>query len=436
MTNQNPNVESTRNFKFNTIWIVPLVALIVSGWMIYDNWAQKGPEITIIAKDADGLEVGKTKVKARNVDIGEVTNIKLSNDFTHAVITLQMNKGTQPLLRTNTKFWVVKPRVGAEGISGLGTLLSGAYINMEPGNEGAKKSQFQMLDKPPLSTVNDKGIRIKLFSTQSTKLEVGTPVHFRGYEVGYIEDVGFDIKRGAITYRLFIHAPYDALVNSNVRFWMTPGLSVKGTAKGLEVRVDSLQSLISGGISFGSIDEQKAPHPVKDLTEFQLFTSKQEAEDNRYDKFIYYVMLFHGSIAGLEVGTPIEYNGIQIGTVTQAPFRGASIETLDTETSPPIPVLVRIAPQRLEYNFNDSVLSLSKWKNKFKQAFEKGARATLNTSNILTGAKIVTVKYVKNAKPQKVLTFGKYNVFPTTSDSLATMQDKVEIILNKLAALL
>ncbi|MCL9779827.1 intermembrane transport protein PqiB [Vibrio sp. S4M6] len=435
MSDQHPNIESTRRFKFNTIWIVPLVAFIVSGWMIYDNWSQKGPEITITAQDAEGLEVGKTKVKSRNVDIGEVTNIQLSNDFKYAIITLQMNKGTQALLRSNTKFWVVKPRVGAEGISGLGTLLSGAYINMEPGNEGAKATKFKMLAKPPLSTVNDKGIRIRLYSTQNTKLEVGTPVHFRGYEVGYIEDVGFDIKRGAITYRLFIHAPYDALVNSNVRFWMTPGLSIKGTAKGVELRVDSLQSLITGGISFGAINEEKAAHPVKDLTQFRLFTSKQEAEDNRFNKFIYYVMLFNGSVAGIDKDTPVEYNGIQIGTVMQVPYKGASIETLENQANPAIPILVRIAPQRMEYNFSDSKLTLDDWRKKFSDAFKKGARATLNTSNLLTGAKIVDVQYIKNPKPQKVTKFGKYAVFPTTSDSFATMQDKVETILSKLAAL-
>ncbi|MGF1740136.1 intermembrane transport protein PqiB [Vibrio profundum] len=435
MTEQPSNLESTRRARFNTIWLVPLIAALVAGWMVYDSWSQRGPEITIVAKDADGLEAGKTKVKARNVDIGEVTNIKLSDDFTHALITLQMNKGTEKLLKSNTKFWVVKPRIGKEGISGLGTLLSGSYINMEPGNQGKRAREYTMLSKPPLSTINDKGIRVRLYSTQTTKLEVGTPINFRGYEVGYVEDAGFDLKRDAITYQLFIHAPYNKLINSHVKFWMTSGLSVQGTAKGIEVKMGSLQTLITGGISFGEIGDIKTAMPVKDLTEFKLFSSKQEAEDNRYNKFINYVMLFYGSVSGLESGSPVEYNGVRIGTVTQVPFAGATIDKLRSVDNPPVPILVRIEPQRLETSLKDSVKDLDEWRSIFADSFKRGMRATLNTSNLLTGGKIVSVKFVKDAAPQKITHYGKYLLFPTTTASLATMQEKVEVILNKLAAL-
>lgn len=435
MTEQPSNLESTRRVRFNTIWLVPLIAVLVAGWMVYDSWSQRGPEITIVAKDADGLEAGKTKVKARNVDIGEVTNIKLSDDFTHALITLQMNKGTEKLLKSNTKFWVVKPRIGKEGISGLGTLLSGSYINMEPGNQGKRAKEYTMLSKPPLSTIDDKGIRVRLYSTQTTKLEVGTPINFRGYEVGYVEDAGFDLKRDAITYQLFIHAPYNKLINSRVKFWMTSGLSVQGTAKGIEVKMGSLQTLITGGISFGEIGDVKTAKPVKDLTEFKLFSSKQEAEDNRYNKFINYVMLFYGSVSGLESGSPVEYNGVRIGTVTQVPFAGATIDKLRSVDNPPVPILVRIEPQRLETNLKDSVKDLDEWRSIFADSFKRGMRATLDTSNLLTGGKIVSVKFVKDAAPQQITHYGKYLLFPTTTASLATMQEKVEVILNKLAAL-
>ena len=435
MTEQPSNLESTRRVRFNTIWLVPLIAVLVAGWMVYDSWSQRGPEITIVAKDADGLEAGKTKVKARNVDIGGVTNIKLSDDFTHALITLQMNKGTEKLLKSNTKFWVVKPRIGKEGISGLGTLLSGSYINMEPGNQGKRAKEYTMLSKPPLSTIDDKGIRVRLYSTQTTKLEVGTPINFRGYEVGYVEDAGFDLKRDAITYQLFIHAPYNKLINSRVKFWMTSGLSVQGTAKGIEVKMGSLQTLITGGISFGEIGDVKTAKPVKDLTEFKLFSSKQEAEDNRYNKFINYVMLFYGSVSGLESGSPVEYNGVRIGTVTQVPFAGATIDKLRSVDNPPVPILVRIEPQRLETNLKDSVKDLDEWRSIFADSFKRGMRATLDTSNLLTGGKIVSVKFVKDAAPQQITHYGKYLLFPTTTASLATMQEKVEVILNKLAAL-
>jgi paraquat-inducible protein B len=434
MAQPSDNLESTKKFHFNTIWFVPFIAIIVAGWMLYSDWSQRGIEITIIAQDAEGLEANKTTIKARNVDLGEVKKIKLSDDFQTAIITVQMQKGSEALLTENTKFWVVKPRVGKEGISGLGTILSGAYINMQPSQAGKAREIFEMLKQPPLSTTEDKGIRLQLFSTKNSKMEVGAPVHFRGYQVGYIEDVNFDIDRSAITYRLFIKAPYDALVNNTVQFWMTPGVSVKGSAKGLEVKMDSLETFLSGGISFGSIDTAVVPQPIKDLTEFELFPNKEEAINHRYDQHISYIALLKGSISGLEPGAPIEFNGIRIGTVAEVPYRNVVLDATTTSSKPQIPVLINIEPQRFDHDFNDKS-SLDYWKNQFEQGFKKGGRATLITSNLLSGSKIVSIVYGKEDEAYKPQVYDGYSVFPTTNDSLATMQNKVEVILDKLATL-
>lgn len=436
MSKEHKPLESTKSFYFNTIWVVPILALIVASWMLYENWAQQGPEITITATDADGIQAGKTKVKARNVDIGEVENIQLSDDFNHAIITVRMQHGTEELLRQSTQFWVVKPRVGKEGISGLGTILSGAFINMEPGSEGDETHKFQMLTQPPLSTTDDKGIRINLFSTDNSKMEIGSPVHFRGYEVGYIEDVGFDIKRSAITYRIFIHTPYDSLVTDNVQFWITPGLEISGTAKGLEVRFDSLQNFISGGISFGNVMTKPNSHKVEDLTEFTLYKSKESAINNHYDKHVNYILLLSGNVGGLSSGSPVEYNGIRLGTIKQVPFGGVSLNSTDRFIEAPvIPVLMSIEPQRIEMNLTKSDLSVNQWKTLLHNGFKKGLRASLSTSNLLTGSKIISLHFVKHAQPVKPQIYSGYPVFPTTNDSLASMQQKVETILDNLASL-
>ncbi|MCE0494829.1 intermembrane transport protein PqiB [Vibrio salinus] len=431
---QNNNLESTKKFHFNTIWFVPFIALVVAAWMLYSNWAEQGVQITIVTHDADGLEAGKTKVKARNVDLGEVTGIKLSEDYENAIITVQMKKGTEKLLTKNTKFWIEKPRVGREGISGLSTIMSGSYINMQPSTDGKRQITFDMLSQPPLSTSDDHGIRIRLFSKNNSKIDVGAPVHFRGYQVGYIENVGFDIKRSAITYQLFIKAPYDSLINNTVQFWMTPGLSVKGSAKGLEVKVDSLETFISGGISFGSMSSNVQPKPVKDLTEFQLFSTKEDAINHRYDQHLSFIALFKGNMSGLEPGAPVEFNGLRIGTVAEVPFSGMTIDALSKEQISHIPVLINIEPQRFS-KFRNAALSLNQWQEKFIQSFGVGISATLSTSNLLTGAKLVSISFTGPNKHFHLKHYAGYPVFPTTNDSLASMQHKVETLLDTLSKL-
>jgi len=434
MSNRN-NVESTKQFHFNSIWFVPLIALVVATWMLYSNWSEQGIEITIVAHDADGLEAGKTKIKARNVDLGEVTNIKLSDNYQNTVITVRMQKGTKKLLTEHTKFWVVKPRVGKEGISGLGTILSGSYINMQPSQSGAKKTSFSMLTQPPLSTSEDQGIRIRLFSKNNSKMEVGTPVHFRGFEVGYIENVGFDIKRSAITYQLFIKAPYDSLLNTNVQFWMTPGLSIKGSTKGLEVKMDSLETFLSGGISFGSIKTNRLPKPIEDFSEFQLFSTKDSAINQRYRQHISYMVLFKGSIDGLEPGAPVKLNGIRIGTVAEVPFSGMTLKSMSRYTTPHIPVLIYIEPQRFSIKLRDAKLSLKQWREQLQKGFKAGMRATLSTSSLLTGSKFISVSFIESKKDYTWDHYGKYPIFPTSNNGLASMQHKIESILNTLSKL-
>lgn len=431
MSELQENSQSIRKVRFNSIWLVPLLALIVAGWMVYQNWSSEGPEITLTASNAEGLEAGKTKIKARNVDIGTVTQIRLSPDYNTAIITVRMNKDTDNMLHQDAKFWVVKPRVGKEGISGLGTLLSGAYIDMEPGESGEIASEFNVLEQAPLSTTEDKGVRLMLDSKGSSKLDVGTVVHFRGYDVGYVEKVGFDTAAGAITYQVFIKAPYDALVNSSVEFWLTPGISLKSSARGVELRVDSLETLLSGGISFGLVHHQKAGKEVEDLTQFHLYASKEDAENQYYNQFIDYVFLFDSDISGLTAGASLEFRGIRIGTVEQVPFTGLSMVELTSLKQSAIPVLARIEPQRL--NNGDKDLSLQEWKALFKERIDSGFRATLKARNFLTGAKAINIDFYPNSKIEKPQKVAGLDVFPVINSGFSSIEKKVTEILDKLA---
>ncbi|WPC75206.1 intermembrane transport protein PqiB [Vibrio porteresiae] len=430
-----PTLQSrpTTRFSFNPVWVVPLLALFVAAWMLYQDWDSQGPQLTVIANNADGIEAGKTKVKVHNVDVGEVTQVKLSDDFEHAIITIELQKGSDKLLRQDTKFWVIKPRVGTAGISGLGTLLSGAYIEAEPGTSGDAKREYTMLAQPPLSTADDKGLRLELVSKDIPKMTVGTPIHFHGFDVGHIEDVNFDPQQQNITYRLFIREPFDSLVSDAVQFWVTPGLAIQSSTKGIAVKMDSLETLITGGISFGTTEEGAVGKPVKDMTRFTLYESKEQATDNRYTQAIPFMFLFDGNIGGLEPGAPIEFRGVRIGTVQQVPFQGVSIRDWSaTMLNPVLPVLGRIEPQRLSSLSTGEEMNLTEWRQLLDNAIKRGFRASLVTSNILTGSKIISVDFDAQAKPAKAEQVAGYPVFPSVPNSFDSLGQKFASLLDKL----
>jgi paraquat-inducible protein B len=426
------NVESLRRVHFNSIWLVPLVAILVASWMLYQNWASQGPVITLIAPNAEGLEAGQTKLKARNVDVGRVIDIRLSDDYDNAIISVRMNQGTQAMLREDAKFWVVKPRIGKEGVSGLGTLLSGAYIDMSPGEQGKESSNFILLSQPPLSNTEE-GIRILLHSTDSAKLDIGTLVHFRGYEVGYVEEVGFDTNTGDITYRIVVQPPYDALVNSSVQFWITPGLSFRSSVQGFEVKLDSLETFLSGGISFGLGKDKKPGAPVRDLASFSLFSSKADADDHFYEQAAEYVFLFDSNVSGLAAGADVEFRGVKVGTVLEVPFTGLSMDAIASHERPVIPVLARIEPQRLNAFTVTEGQSVEQWKALLEDRIDKGLRARLEIGNYLNAAKVISLDFMDNPPVAQLKELEGYQVFPTGPDSLANIESKVSNLLDSLA---
>ncbi|MBU1294170.1 MAG: intermembrane transport protein PqiB [Gammaproteobacteria bacterium] len=432
MSDPNKQVENMRQVRFNSIWLVPLIALLVAGWMLYQNWSSQGPVITLLAANADGLEIGKTKLKSRNVDVGRVIDIRLSEDYENAIIKVRMNHGTEQMLRDDARFWVVKPRIGKEGVSGLGTLLSGAYIDMTPGMKGRLQTDFTLLSQPPLSTENE-GVRLVLSSTEGSKLDVGALVHFRGYEVGYVEKVGFDTEKGAITYRVVIRSPYDALVNSDVQFWMTPGLSFKSSASGFEIRLDSLETFFAGGISFGLPPGRTAGQPVKDMAPFRLFSSRESAANNMFSEFINYVFLFESNISGLTPGAAVEFRGVRIGTVLDVPFNGIPMDSLTSLDTPLIPVRARIEPQRLNSLDTSGAMSLQKWNELIEDRINKGVRASLKIGNYLNGAKVINIDFMKNPPPVTIKEFAGYQIFPTAPDALANIETKVGAILDNVS---
>ncbi|WP_104203526.1 intermembrane transport protein PqiB [Billgrantia saliphila] len=424
---------ATPQRRLSPIWIVPIVAVLIGLWLVYDNYRSRGPVITLTMSSAEGIEAGSTLIKTRNVEVGRVERVQLSEDLSHAVITARMSPEAEPMLTEGSRFWVVKPRIGREGISGLGTVLSGAYIQLEPGGGEPGVREFQVSDQPPVAPADAAGLRVNLISQLGNSLRAGDPVTYQGYTVGRVEEVDFDPDSRRMNQRIFIESPYDRLVTENTRFWSASGVDLRLDADGFRVNVESLEALLGGGVTFGVPDDLPRGRPVENDTNFNLYADEESARQGTFNRYLEYVLLVEDSVRGLSRGAPVEFRGVRIGTVAAVPWQFTASQP-NTREGFAIPVLIRIEPQRL--GIENQEIDLEEWDERFHRLFGRGLRASLKSGNLLTGAMFVDINfYREEAEDYTAATFSERDVFPTTSTGFAQIEAQVTSLLEKLNAL-
>ncbi|OAT22886.1 intermembrane transport protein PqiB [Proteus myxofaciens] len=432
MTEQNENALAEAKINklksWSPVWIIPVVTLLIGAWILYYHFSHQGPEVTLITYNADGIEAGKTKIKSRSVDIGLVETVTLDSNFSRVIIKARLDTDMKELLRSDTAFWVVKPQIGKDGVTGLGTLLSGAYIELQPGLTGKEKDEFNLLDSPPLASPDAKGIRIDLVSERAGQLNAGDPVLFRGYQVGSVETSEFNINSRDMHYQLFIKAPYDKMLTSNVRFWKDSGIAFDMSSSGVRVEMASLSTLFSGGVSFDVPQGWLPGERVEPKTEFKLYDNEKSIQNSLYTDYRSYIMFFSDSVRGLQPGAPVEFRGIRLGTVVQVPYYTQGMQqSLDKDFR--IPVLIHVEPER----FADDVGKSFDYIKEITSATKDGLRASLKSGNLLTGALYIDLDFYQDVGewkgPKKVAGFQQ---IPTVTSGLSQIQQKVITSLDKL----
>lgn len=339
-------IERKSRRRISIIWVIPFIALILTGMLIWKNSLDHGPEITLKIVAADGIEAGKTLLKFRSVKIGRVTNVELSPDYSQTILTIQMEKNTENMLHADSKFWVVKPRIEHTGVSGLDTLLSGAYIEMSLGHSEQLSNTFTALDHPPVNHADEKGRNFRLYSSSSKRLSEGEAITFRGFDVGNITEVVFDIEKRQILYTLFIREPYAQLVDHNTKFWISSGIDVSFNASGLSVNTESFDSIVTGGISFDQFHPQhKDNKPITEDTLFELYSKREEARIAALSEGLLYVIMLDQSLGQLTPGSIVSFNGVKVGEVIKAPWFDHLTSVFASRT---LPVLFAIDTSELD----------------------------------------------------------------------------------------
>ncbi|MDJ0699138.1 MAG: intermembrane transport protein PqiB [Woeseiaceae bacterium] len=427
-----PNIKARK--AISPIWIVPIAALLIGAWMVVHAYQTRGPEVAIAFATAEGIEVGKTKVRLRAVNLGTVESVELDDDLEGVIVKARLERFASDYLREDTQFWVVKPKLGPSGVSGLSTLLSGPYIEMSPGRTGKKQRAYRGLDDMPVTPPTAAGLHIILSSPKAATLSAGKPVLYRGYTVGRVETATLDPESGGGRYGLFINAPYDSLVTTSTRFWNASGISLDLNADGLSLKTESLEALIAGGVAFDLPTDAKPGAAVPSNSEFELFADYNSINRHPFNYHQDYVLLFDTSVRGLSPGAPVQYRGVRVGSVIGVSFDYVQDDTIfGPDGHIRVPVLIRLDPGRI--NISDTEAGREEFAQIIAEGVKSGLRATLKSGNLVTGRLYVALDFYDDVGHASMKEHDGYTILPTESSGLEQIEHKVAALLDKLQEL-
>lgn len=436
-----------KRWRFQWVWLVPAVAVLVGVWLAAKAVIEQGPTVTISFKTGEGLEAGKTKIKFKDVDVGLVKTVALSRDHKRVIATAEVTRDASDMLVDDTRFWVVRPRISGGTVSGISTLLSGAYIGMDMGRASRTRHDFVGLEQPPIFASDVPGREFVLRAASLGSVDIGTPVYFRRLGVGQVTSFELDPDGNAVTLRVFVNAPYDRFVSADSRFWQASGVDVTLGSDGLKVNTQSVVSILVGGLAFetpppsasasasrmpataqksGAANPPEAPAD----TAFTLYETRAEAMREREKIVESYVFNFHGSVRGLAIGAPVDFRGITVGEV-------AAIYTrFDPQTKEiSIPVEVKFYPERFTSRFASGPKGGRVTDDPHALAdllVARGLRAQLRTGSIITGQMYVALDFFPNAAHASIDWSRTPPELPTTPGGLQSLQESVARLVARL----
>ena len=416
------------------VWIVPALAALIGGWIAVHAVLERGPSVRIRFQTAEGLEPGKTVIRFRSVDVGQVRTIELAPDHRTVLVTAEMVKDARSLLSEDTRFWVVRPRIAAGGVSGLGTLISGSFIGMDLGKSRRTAREFQGLEVPPVVTGDLPGRDFVLHGGTLGSIEVGSPVYFRHVPVGRVTEFRLDADGQGITVGVFIESPYDHFVVRDSRFWHASGVDVSVGADGVRVNTESVAAILVGGIAFETPEPSQEAPAAAAGTQYHLAPSRVAAMKSPNETPDLYVLYFKNSLHGLAVGAPVDFNGVEVGEV-----RSTKIEYDPANVIFRFPVEIAVYPQRVRARYRQESprpdTDVTGTYRFVERLIEHGFRAQLRTGSLLTGQQYVALDFFPRAPRARSDPTAVPMMLPTVPGGLDDLQASLADILRKIDAM-
>ena len=422
---ESPAPEISKNRKISAAWIIPIIGVLLGIWFLQRNHEMKGPLIQVTFEDANRIVANKTQVRCRSVIIGKVETVDLDSEL-NVSVKLRIDKEFAHLVRKESRFWVARPRVTFSGVSGLETIISGSYIGLDPGKKkGGAKKEFVGLESPPITPSSIPGLRLKLKTSEPGPIDLNSLLYFQGSCVGKVESRSFDVTSRETTFGVFIEEKFVSLINTETRFWRDSGPELNIGDKGFELKIPSVDSLISGRIDLGVPSDIHDGAPVEDGETFTLFNAKELAEASTFDHADEFLILVNQSVRGLSQSAPVEFRGLLIGRVTKI-----SYETIEGFPVTQVPILIQLDRRLLAKHFP---LGLKDGEYDYlEKATKNGLRASLKSNSILTGKLIVDFDYYPDIPAEPISKIANYKVLPTAESGLSRIEDGLAAALNKI----
>ena len=403
------------------IWVIPVIALGIGTWLVLQGVLKIGTAIEITFNSGEGLEAGRTRIKYRDIDIGIVKAIELT-DGPNILVKAEITSKAKHLVVEDTRFWVVRPRITGGQALGLGTILTGAHIAMDPGKSGGSRRSFTGLEQPPPIATDAPGRQFTLRAANLGSVDVGSPVYLRRVRVGKTVSTELDKDGTGVVIQVFINAPYDRFVTAGTRFWDVSGVEVALDSNGIRLETESLTAIVIGGIAFETPPQTRVTGPATPDTTFTLFPNRDVAIKEIHTVKDSYLLYFTHAVRGLSVGAPVEFLGVDVGEVTSVKL------DFNREQGMVRPAVeITIYPERLSarmrergpaYDPNRRAEALQHW-------VDRGLRAQLRTGNLLTGQAYIALNFFPK-EPRVKISAGKAPLeIPTVPGGFEELQDAV-----------
>jgi paraquat-inducible protein B len=425
-----------RRQRISVVWAIPILAAVVAIGIAIQRILSEGPTITIVFRAAQGVEAGKTFVKYKDVNIGQVTAVQLSSDHSKVEVTAKIDKSAAGLMVEDAKFWVVEPRVTLSGVSGLGTLLSGNFIGFEVGKSDKQQRRFTGLEVPPIITIGQPGRQFVLKANDLGSLGIGSPIYYRRLQVGQVIAYDLSSDGSAMDIRIFVNAPYHHFVNPGTRFWNASGIDVSLGAGGVEVRTQSLVSVLAGGLAFDTPSSAAKAEPAAANAVFTLYSDQSTAMKQPDSISVRYVLYFNESLRGLSVGAPVTVLGLPGGEVTDV---GIDVNPATMNIRGRVELV--FFPERLIARLNrkqeaigETIERSLQQRHAFVQRLveQRGMRAQLRSGSLITGQLYIAFDSFPNAPKAKIDWNRDPTELPVVPSTVTDIEAKLTNIVNKL----
>jgi paraquat-inducible protein B len=415
--------EPKRRYAIQLVWIIPIVAALIGLSLAVKAVMDRGETITIIFKTGEGMEAGKTKIKYKDVQIGEVKELAIASDRSHVVVTAELSKDARGLLVKDTRFWVVRARISGGNVSGLSTLIGGSYIGVDAGTSREKRDEFIGLETPPAVSLDVPGHPFVLHSDDVGSLDTSSPIFYRRMQVGQVTGTEMDRDGKGVTIRAFIRAPFDQYVKANTVFWHASGVDLTLNASGVKINTESMVSILMGGIAFQTPQDRLDAPPAPANSVFPLFSTKDDALKH-VESAEKYQLVFKEPVRGLPVGAPVDLWGVTVGEVTKI---DVSLDPKSLQLS--IPVEIQLYPERLRTLYRNKTPQDSR--ELLDSLVARGFRAEIKSGNLLTGQLFIALDFFPRAKPRQIDWSTSPPKLPTVPGSMGELQKKLMQVVQK-----